>query len=167
MQKISVITVLALALTLGTSSVVIAQSGGRPNTQRAGQQDSTLRRGPNGRGGPNAMLLRGITLSASQQTRVQELRDSQRKQMEANRPQGQPGRGENPQARVARERGDTTSMGARRAQMGQRREQHIGALRSILNADQRVQFDKNVAEMKAHAGERRTGSMTRNRSRPS
>jgi hypothetical protein len=40
-------------------------------------------------------------------------------------------------------------MGARRAEFAKRVEQRIAAVRNILTADQRVQFDKNVAEMKA------------------
>jgi hypothetical protein len=31
-------------------------------------------------------------------------------------------------------------------------------IRAILTADQQAQFDKNLADMKAHAGERRNGS---------
>ena len=46
-------------------------------------------------------------------------------------------------------------MAARRAQMEQRFEQRIAAIRGILTADQRTQFDKNVAEMKAHRGQDR------------
>jgi Spy/CpxP family protein refolding chaperone len=97
------------------------------------------------------MLLRGITLSADQQTRLRELAD-QRRQAQGERPQG--GWGANGQGQPQRERGDTTGMGARRAQMQQRREQHIAAIRSILTPDQQAQFDRNVADMKAHQGER-------------
>jgi hypothetical protein len=154
MKKVSVIPVLALALTLGTSSLVSAQSAGRPDRQRAEQQDSTHRRGVGRRGGSDGFLLRGITLSASQQARVKTLRESERKQMEANFLRGQAGK---PQARPERQRGDTAGMGARRAQMQQFREKRIAALRTILSSDQRTQFDKNVAEMKAHAGDRRGG----------
>jgi hypothetical protein len=55
-------------------------------------------------------------------------------------------------ARPRRERGDTTGIAARRAEMQKRFEQRIAEVRNILTADQRTQFDKNVAEMK----ERRT-----------
>jgi hypothetical protein len=150
MKKVSVIPVLALALTLGTVSLASAQSAGRPDRQRAEQQDSTHRRGVGRPGGPDAALLRGITLSASQKARVEALRQSGRKQMAANSPKGQAGK---PQ----RERGDTTGLGARRARMQQYREQRIASVRAILSSDQRAQFDKNVAEMKAHEGERRGG----------
>ena len=146
MRKNSLITAVALALTLGAAGVASAQgvSADRP---RESQQDGGFRRGPGGRGGPETMLLRGITLSADQQARIKALGDAQRQQWEAERAQ----RGN---AGAQRQRGDTTGMGARRAEMQQRREQHITALRAVLNADQQAQFDKNVAEMKAHAPER-------------
>ncbi len=147
MRKISVTGILALALTLGTAGVAAAQGTARPDRQRA---DSTFRRGPGGPGGQNGLLLRGITLSASQQARLKELREGERKQMQAEHPQGHRDAG----AREARQRGDTTGMGARRAQMMQRREQQFAAIRGILNSDQRVQFDKNVTDMKARMGQR-------------
>jgi Spy/CpxP family protein refolding chaperone len=87
------------------------------------------------------MLLRGITLSADQQAQIKTISDRQRQQSEAERAQ----RGGN--AGVPRERGDTTGMGARR----QRRDQYVASLRAVLNGDQQAQFDKNVADMKAHA----------------
>ncbi|MEP6991210.1 MAG: Spy/CpxP family protein refolding chaperone [bacterium] len=143
MRKISVTGILALALTLGTAGIAAAQGTARPNRQHA---DSTFR----GRGGQAGLLLRGITLSASQQTRLKELRANERKQMQAEHPQGQRDAG----ARAARQRGDTTGMGARRAQMMQRREQQFAAIRGILNNDQRVQFDKNVTDLKARMSQR-------------
>jgi hypothetical protein len=146
MQKSSLITAFALALTLGTAGVASAQGVGADRPRDAQQQGD--RRGPGGRGGPEQMLLRGITLSSDQQTRIKTLGDGWRQQMEAERAQ----RGAS--GAQPRERGDTTGMGARRAQMQQRRDQHIAALRSVLNADQQVQFDKNVAEMKARGPER-------------
>jgi Spy/CpxP family protein refolding chaperone len=147
MQKNSVITAFALALTLGTVGVASAQGVGGADRPRDSQQDGG-RRGPGGRGGPETMLLQGITLTADQQAQIKALGDRQRQQYEAERAQ----RGGN--AGAPRERGDTTGMGARRAEMQQRRDQHVAALRAVLTADQQVQFDKNVAEMKAHAPER-------------
>jgi len=143
----------ALALTLGAAGVASAQSTDRPERPRSAQQDGGERRGPGGpggergRGGPDAMLLRGITLSADQQAQVQSLRERQRAQMEAGRAQGA-------ERRAPRERGDTTGLGARRAEMEQRREQHAAALRSILTDEQRTQFDRNVAQMRERAAER-------------
>ena len=150
MRKNSVITALALALTLGTAGVASAQGVNGADRPRGAQEGG--RRGPGGRGGPETMLLRGITLSADQQAQIKSIGDRQRQQFEAERAQRDAARGGN--AGAPRERGDTTGMGARRAQMQQRRDQHVAALRAVLNADQQVQFDKNVAEMKAHAPER-------------
>src|SRR4051812_43784868 len=100
MRKNSFITAFALALTLGAAGMASAQGVGvdRP---RDAQQDGG-RRGP---GGPEAMLLRGITLSADQEARIKALGDAQRQQWEAERAQ----RGN---AGAQRERGDTTGMGA-------------------------------------------------------
>jgi Spy/CpxP family protein refolding chaperone len=133
---------LALALALATSAG--AQSTDRDNRAerpRGAQQDSVGRRGP--RGGPERMLLRGITLSAEQRAKLADLRRSERAQLDAKRPNRPNGA-----VRPRRERGDTTGMAARRAEMQQRFEQRIAAVREILTAEQRTQFDSNVAEMK-------------------
>jgi hypothetical protein len=137
MRTNSLITGLALALTLGTAGVAAAQGVGSP-----GQQQEGGRRGPGGRGDQDATLLKGITLSAEQQAQVKDLADRQRQEMEAARAQGGGASGGNGDARAARE---------------QRREQHIAAVRALLNADQRVQFDKNVTELKARMAERGRG----------
>jgi Spy/CpxP family protein refolding chaperone len=141
-------TALALALTLAaTAGAQSTDRGQRAERSRGAQQDSVGRRGP--RGGPERMLLRGITLSAEQQAKLADLRRSERAQLDAKRP-NRPNRanGQNGAVRPRRERGDTTGMAARRAEMQQRFEQRIAAVRAILTAEQRTQFDKNVAEMK-------------------
>lgn len=145
-------TAIALALTLAATAG--AQSTDRDNRQerpRGAQHDNVGRRGPRG---PEGMLLRGITLSAEQKTRLADLRQRERAQFDANRPRRDDGpNGQDRSARPQRERGDTTGMGARRAEMQKRFEQRIAAVRGILTADQRVQFDKNVAELKARRPE--------------
>ena len=126
-------TAIALALTLAaTAGAQSTDRGQRAERPRGAQQDSVGRRG---RGGPERMLLRGITLSADQHTKLADLRARERAQFDANRPR--------------RERGDTTGVAARRAEMEKRFEQRIAAVREILTADQRAQFDKNVADLKA------------------
>jgi hypothetical protein len=140
MRKILIITGLGMALSLGSAGVASAQSAARPERPRDAQQDSSFRRG---RGGPGGMLLRGITLTADQKAKVTALRERQRQQFDAER------KANGSEARPERQRGDTTGLGARRAQMQQRHEAQITELRTLLNGDQRVQFDKNVAEMKA------------------
>jgi hypothetical protein len=140
MRKILIITGLGMALSLGGASVASAQSAARPERPHAGQQDSSLRRG---RGGPGGMLLKGINLTADQKAKVTAIHERQRAQFDAQR------KANGAQARPERQRGDTTGFGARRAQMEQRRTAQVAELRTILNSDQRVQFDKNVAEMKS------------------
>ena len=137
----------ALALALTLAATAGAQSPDRDNRverPRGAQQDSVGRRGP--RGGPERMLLRGITLSAEQRTKLADLRRSERAQFDAKRPNG--ANGQNGAVRPRRERGDTTGMAARRAEMQKRFEQRIASVRNILTAEQRTQFDKNVAEVK-------------------
>ena len=139
MRKILIITGLGFALALGGSSVASAQ-GARPERQKDAQQDGSFRRG---RGGPGGMLLKGITLTADQKAKITAIHERQRAQFDAQR------KANGAQARPDRQRGDTTGFGARRAEMEQRRTAQVAELRSILNSDQRVQFDKNVAEMKS------------------
>ncbi|MEO8334871.1 MAG: Spy/CpxP family protein refolding chaperone [bacterium] len=142
MRKILILTGLGMALSLGGASVASAQgSVARPERARGAQQDSSFRRG---RGVPGGMLLKGITLSAAQKTKVTALHERQRAQFDAQRKANGTA-----QARPQRQRGDTTGFGARRAEMEQRRTAQVNEMRAILNTDQRVQFDKNVTEMKS------------------
>ena len=144
-------TALALALTVAASAgAQSADRGPRAERPRGEQQDSLGRRG---RGGPERMLLRGITLSADQQTKLADLQRREREQFDANRPRRNEANGRNRAARPERQRGDTTGMSARRAEFQKRFEQRIAEVRNILTADQRVQFDKNVAELKARRAE--------------
>jgi len=138
MRKILIVTGLGLALSLGSASVASAQGAARP--QRA-QQDSSFRRGRGGPGG--GMLLKGITLTADQKAKVKVIRERQRAQFDAQR------KANGAQARPDRQRGDTTGFGARRAEFAKQREAQVNEMRAILTSEQRVQFDKNVAEMKA------------------
>src|SRR5688572_31648727 len=97
-------TALALAFTLAaTAGAQSTDRGPRAERQRGAQQDSVGRRGP--RGGPERMLLRGITLSAEQQAKLADLRRSERAQLDAKRPNRANGA-----VRPRRERGDTTGM---------------------------------------------------------
>ena len=152
MTHTTLTSALVLALTFAASAG--AQSTDRDNRgerPRAAQQDSIGRRGNRGPRGPEGMLLRGITLSAEQRTKLAELRRSERAQFDAKRPNG--AKGQTGAVRPRRERGDTIGIAARRAEMQKRFEQRIATVRNILTADQRTQFDKNVADLK----ERRSG----------
>lgn len=174
MRKNSIGVTLALALTLGAASVATAQgTTSGPERSRPAQDSSSVRRGPGDHGGRrDAMLLRGITLSSDQQGKIAALRATERSRMDSLRTRAGEaragGRGDAASARAAGAprvvpgvRGDTAGRGARWARMEKQREQHIADLRAILTPDQRTQFDRNVAELKARraAG----GSMDRGR----
>ena len=150
MHTTSLTAALALALTVAASAG--AQSTDRPDRPARPQgteQDGSFRRG---RGSPEGMLLRGITLSADQQQKLADLRTRERQAWEKDHPR--PADGQNgAEARPRRERGDTAAFAARRAEMEKRFDQRIAAVREILTADQRTQFDKNVAELKARRAE--------------
>jgi Spy/CpxP family protein refolding chaperone len=90
-----------------------------------------------GRGGDQA-LLRGITLSADQQQRVDAIRARYRSQMEQARQAGGDG-------------------GGGRGQMGTMMEQQQAEIRAVLTADQQAQFDRNVTEMRSQRGGGRAG----------
>ena len=143
----ALVLALTLAATAGAQQGVGRQD--RPPRPDRARQDNGFRRGG---GGPERMLLRGITLSPDQRQKLVQLREDARRDFDANHPRRD---GQRPSASAPRrERGDTAGMGARRAEMQQRMEKRIAAVREILTADQRTQFDKNVAEMKARMAER-------------
>jgi Spy/CpxP family protein refolding chaperone len=110
-----------------------------------------------GRGGPDGLLLKGIELTEGQRTQIAQLRKAQRDTMDVRGHRGARG-AEMDAIRQARQRGDTAAVSAEMAKLRQAREQeraqHIAAIRTILTAQQRVQFDKNVAELKQRETER-------------
>jgi protein CpxP len=149
---------IGLGLAVSVASTVIAQSPdttrGRGHKGGRGAEHGQME-GRRGRGGPDGLLLKGITLTEGQRTQIAQLNKTQRGQMEAKRGAN---KGQMEKVREARQRGDTAAvraaMAQRRTQMEQERAQHIAAIRNILTAEQRVQFDKNVAELKARETER-------------
>ena len=111
--------------------------------------------GRRGQGGPDGLLLKGITLTEGQRAQIAQLRKTQREQLDTMRDAS---KGDLAKLREAHQRGDTAAirvaMEKRRAVMEQERAQNVAAIRNILTAEQRVQFDKNVAELKAREAER-------------
>ena len=109
----------------------------------------------NGRGGRDGLLLKGIELTEGQRTQIAQLRKTQRDAMEAKREQGKK---ELESMRDARRRGDTAAVRAQMVKLSQAREQEraqrVAAIREVLTAEQRIQFDKNVAELKQREAER-------------
>src|SRR5436305_3000557 len=143
MRKSTMAMALGLALSFGAVGAASAQSTQQPQGQEHGERGMRNR-------GPGRELFKGITLTADQKAKLQELRKSEkpndqfRKAME--------------DARAARQRGDTAAaraqMQALRPQMEQQREKQFAAMRSILTPDQQKQFDANVATWKQRAAER-------------
>ena len=97
-----------------------------PSPQVSTQQDGGERMGRRA-GDRGQALLRGITLSADQQSQVQAIRERHRSEMQALNPR------ENPDDR---------------AKMQQNMQTQLAEIRAVLTSDQQTQFDKNVAEMR-------------------
>lgn len=143
---------LALALAAGTAVAQAPRSDtNRPDSvqRQRGERGDRAERGMRRGGGGELALLKGITLTDAQKTRLQALRREQEPQMEKAREQF---RAAMKEARDARQRGDTATARARmeqvRTQMERQRQQHIATLRGILTAEQQKQFDANVAAWK-------------------
>ena len=138
---------LGLAVTLAGAGA--AQQAGQGAPRRAKSDSAKGERFEKRGGGPDGFLLRGITLTDAQKNELKALRTSQQEKVKASR-----GGGDNQmnEAREARQRGDTAAaraiMQRNRLAMEQARAQHVAAVRNILTAEQRTQFDKNVAELK-------------------
>ena len=145
MKKFMVGMGLALALA-GTAAAQHPGHGGQAKREQGERR---------GRGGPDGFLLQGITLTEGQRTQIAQLRKTQRDTMVDRRARGSK---EFEAMRQARQRGDTAAVRAEMAKLRQAREQerarHIAAVRNILTAEQRVQFDKNVAALKQRETER-------------
>ena len=152
--------VVGLGLALSLAGAAAAQQQAPDSVRR--DHSGGDHRGPGrpdgrfeGRGGPGGFLLKDISLTDAQKTQVKQLREANRGKMDANRDAMKK---QFDEARAARERGDTTAaraiMQRNRQAMEAARAQDIAAIRNILTADQRVQFDKNVVEMKKHEAQR-------------
>ena len=143
---------LALSLAAIAGAQQPADSARHGRGERGGQFEG--RRGGPG-GGPMGFVLKDITLTDAQKAQLKTLREADRKQMDANRDSWQKDR---EQMRALREKGDTAGARALMQKnfqaMQQKREQNLAQIRNILTADQRVQFDKNVAEMKQREAQR-------------
>ena len=148
---------MGLGLALSVAGTAIAQQGSQdtqrpPRGERGGERGGQM---DGRRGGPDGLLLKDITLTEGQRTQIAQLRKTQRDQMEASRDKN---KGQSDELRAARQRGDTVALRkafeARRQAMEQERARHIAAVRNLLTAEQRVQFDKNVAELKQREAQR-------------
>lgn len=171
MRKSTFALGLGIALTLGATDLAAQQRPARPDSAKAGaraggQMGPRGEMGPRGGGrgsmarGPqrHGMLLRDITLTDAQKAQLQARHTSQQ---EARRASAEANRQAMERARPARQSGDTAALRAFRteqqARMTAARDAEIAAIRDILTAEQRVQFDKNVATMKERMEKREAG----------
>jgi periplasmic protein CpxP/Spy len=150
---------MGMGLAFSLAGAAFAQQGGRPDGRPGDRRGAGMMEG---------VLFQGITLTDAQKTQLQQLRESERATMEANRGAM---RAQMDSARAARERGDTAAARAiwdrGRVAMEQRRDAEFANIRNILTADQRTQFDKNVADLKARMDNRmREGGPGRRGDRP-
>ena len=145
--------IMGLGLALSLAGTAAAQQPGRDSARAKAQGERGDR--ARGRFGPERFLFRDITLTDAQKTQIQALRTTQHDQMKARRTEMKQ---QFDDARAARQRGDTAAaralMTRSREQMQQAHEQHLAAVRNILTVEQRVQFDKNAAELKQRRAER-------------
>jgi Spy/CpxP family protein refolding chaperone len=141
-----------LALALSLAGVAGAQ---QPGQDSARPRDKGARAEMGRRGGPDGLLLKGVTLTEGQRTQIAQLRKTEKQAMQARR---ETAKKELEAVRQARQRGDTAAvrvaMEKRFQVMQQEREQRVAAIRSLLTAEQHVQFDKNVAELKQRQADR-------------
>lgn len=146
---------IGLGLAVSVASTAIAQGKGQDKQRgEPGKDRGAQFEGRGGRGGPDGLLLKGITLTEGQRTQIAHLRKTQREALDTKRTES---KGDLGKLREAHARGDTAAIRVaqeqRRAVFEQERLQNIAAIRNILTAEQRVQFDKNVAELKAREAE--------------
>jgi protein CpxP len=147
---------IGLALAGSLAGVAAAQQPGAdaPKRDRGGDH-----RGPGGKGegrvGPGGLLFKDIALTDAQKTQIKDLRKAEHDKMQANKEQR---RTQFDELRAARQKGDTVAVKAimlrNRQAMEQARTAQFAAIRNILTAEQRVQFDNNVAELKQHEAQR-------------
>jgi Spy/CpxP family protein refolding chaperone len=149
-MRTSILIGLGLALSVAGTAVAQQPQDGQ-QAPRGDRGDKVEGR----RGGADGRLLKDITLTEGQRSQIAQLRRSQRETMQANRAKNQ---AQFDELRAARQRGDTAAVRkafeARRVAMQQGRDQHLAAIRNLLTAEQRVQFDKNVAELKTREARR-------------
>jgi Spy/CpxP family protein refolding chaperone len=119
------IATLAAALCVGMTSIAAAQGTAAPQGQ------GEMRRG----GGMGGMLLKDLTLTDAQKDQVKTIREKYLPQLMELRKSAQAVGGPPDEAT--------------RAKMVDLQTKQATEIRAILTADQQVQFDKNLAEMKA------------------
>jgi Spy/CpxP family protein refolding chaperone len=148
------VAALVAALMIGVSTAAVAQDASGAQQR----QDRGEGRMKAGKGRMHRALFRGITLSDAQKSRLETIRSSYRTRFQAMRDEFRPSM----QAmRDARQKNDTAAIRTARAQLEQHRErmraltdQERAEVRGVLTAEQRVAFDRNVAEVRDRMSKR-------------
>jgi Spy/CpxP family protein refolding chaperone len=142
---------MVFALTLGGASVSLAQSPVQQDKQEAHKgHEGRGHAMKEGRRGPQSLLLKGITLTDAQKDQLKQMRSKQREQFKSQVQKGE-----------KREKGQRTQRDT--AEFRKRAEQRFADIRSILTPDQRIVFDKNVAEVKEKGFARKSGGHKKSR----
>jgi Spy/CpxP family protein refolding chaperone len=128
---------LLVAAMVGSAMPAVAGRVWAQDTTHAAERGEM--RGGRGRMGMGGMMLRGITLTADQQQKVDAIREKYRAQFQS---QFRNGGGGPP---------DSAARAQRRTVMMQQAQE----IRSVLTPQQQQQFDRNLAEMRQRRGERR------------
>ncbi len=145
---------LALALTLGTASLVAAQQPAHGQAPTA-QQQQQGRRGQwrNGRRNLRRELFKGVKLTDQQKAQIKAINAKYRAQAKQAREALRPAMQE---ARADRQKGDTAAARAvfernrgQFEQLRKQREQELQEIRAVLTPEQQKQFDANTAQLKA------------------
>jgi Spy/CpxP family protein refolding chaperone len=158
----------AVAMTAVTAGMLAAQppavtpAPGAPAGQ--GQHgDHARTRGPGGRGGMRAQLLRDITLSDAQRTQIRAIADRYRAQQRQLADDARAKwRGDRPAARRdAGARPDSATRAAFRAEreafrtrVRDLRQRQLAEMRAVLTPAQQASFDRNVAALRERGADR-------------
>ena len=157
----------AVAMTAVTAGVLVAQPPAAPVPGApAGQGrhgDHARTRGPGGRGGMRAELLRDITLSDAQRGQIRAIADRYRAQQRRLADEARAKwRGDRPAARRdAGARPDSATRAAFRAEreafrtrVRDLRQRQLAEMRAVLTPAQQASFDRNVAALRERGGDR-------------
>lgn len=158
----TMITGLAMALTLGGAGIAAAQSTTAPAQRPAAAQAHA--RGEHGRRGPGRkamkamrkQLLKGIKLTDAQKAQLkanaEQYRTAHKAEIDARRATM---KADVQALRTARQNKDSAAVVAARAKLKADaqanagvREQRLAAFRAVLTPDQQKQFDQNLAQLK-------------------
>ena len=141
-MKVIRLMALGAALALGGSvaGAQAAQKAPAASTQGAKRHEH----GRPHRGVARKALFKGVTLSDAQKQQLKSIAERYKPQREALHTQAR-------QLRQGGQQPDSATRATFRAKQQALRDQQLADIRAVLTADQRTQFDANVAKMKARA----------------